>query len=294
MNVTETDTKFETIPQISELSAFMSGHPLIRVIDFEEAASLDGSQLYQESYSIFLCSPDQTEPAVLFGTPGRVADSRRFVSDQLSGKAIFFHPELISGTSLEESIRDYSFFHTSSHSILQLSSREYELILDCISNISAELKYFLDKHSKKLIARNIELCLDYCERFYTRKFTIVENNHNGILQRLDQVLAQYFLNENTVRSGIPSVAYCAGALHLSAKYLGSLVGKLTGKTAPEYIRNKMIVEAKHRVIHTHHSINEIADQLGFQYAQHFSRIFKKVVGQSPTAYRKGYNSDITN
>jgi AraC-like DNA-binding protein len=151
--------------------------------------------------------------------------------------------------------------------------------------IEYELEHAIDKHSKSLIASNIELLLNYCVRFYDRQFITRDNAHKGFLERFENLLNAYFQTEKPHTIGLPSVAYCATELNLSPNYFGDLIKKETGKTAQEYIQSKVIDVAKERIFDQGKSISQIAYDLGFKYPQHFARMFKQRVGQSPTEYR---------
>ena len=151
--------------------------------------------------------------------------------------------------------------------------------------IQYELEQSIDKHSKTLIASNIELFLNYCIRFYDRQFITRDTAHKGILERFENLLNEYYSSDKPQNIGLPSVAYCADELHLSPNYFGDLIKKETGKSAQEYIQTKVIDVAKERVFDINKSISEMAYELGFKYPQHFTRLFKQRVGQSPNEYR---------
>ncbi len=140
-------------------------------------------------------------------------------------------------------------------------------------------------HSKKLIVSNIEFFLNYCIRFYDRQFITRDNVHKGVLEKFEVLINEYFQSEKPHSLGLPSVAWCADELNLSAGYFGDLVKKETGKTAQEYIQSKLIDVAKEKIFDQSKSVSEIAYELGFKYPQHFSRLFKQRVGQSPNEYR---------
>ena len=192
---------------------------------------------------------------------------------------------MIKGTSLGKSINEYSFFSYNTNEALHLSKKERKIVFDCFSKIQYELSQALDKHSKKLIASNIELFLNYCERFYDRQFITREHINKGILERFEELLNNYFSSEKPYSLGLPSVAYCADELHLSANYFGDLIKKETGKTAQDYVQDKIIDIAKGKIFNASKSISEIAYELGFKYPQHFSRLFKNRVGYTPNEYR---------
>jgi AraC-like DNA-binding protein len=198
---------------------------------------------------------------------------------------LVFHPDLIRGTSLSKGINEYSFFSYNTNEALHVSAKERQLVLDLFSKIETELQHSVDKHSKRLIASNIELFLNYCERFYDRQFITRENINRGVLEKFEELLNSYFSSDNPVNIGLPSVAYCADELHLSANYFGDLIKKETGKSAQEYIQNKIIDVAKSKIFDTDKTVNEIAFELGFKYPQHFSRLFKSRVGYAPNEYR---------
>lgn len=179
----------------------------------------------------------------------------------------------------------YAFFGYQSNEALHLSERERKIILDCFSKIQYELDHSIDTHSKRLIVSNIEMLLNYCIRFYDRQFITRENVHKGILERFESLLNEYFQSDNPKTIGLPSVAYCASELNLSAGYFGELIKKETGKTAQEYIQGKVIDVAKERIFDHSKSVSQIAYELGFKYPQHFARVFKQWVGQSPNEYR---------
>lgn len=163
--------------------------------------------------------------------------------------------------------------------------RERQLVLDLLSKIESELQHPVDKNSKKLVASGIELFLNYCERFYDRQFMTRENVNKGILEKFEELLNNYFSSGKATEAGLPSVAYCAAGLNLSANYFGDLIKKETGKSAQEYIQNKIIDVAKNKVFDNDKTISEIAYELGFKYPQHFTRLFKQRTGVTPTEYR---------
>jgi len=110
--------------------------------------------------------------------------------------------------------------------------------------------------------------------------------HNkGIVEKFEKLLNTYFSSDKPNVIGLPSVAYYAGELNLSANYFGDLIKKETGKSAQEYIQNKIIETAKNRIFDSTKTINEVAYELGFKYPQHFTRFFKQHVGSTPNEYR---------
>jgi AraC-like DNA-binding protein len=290
--------RFETISDYNAFNNHETLHPLVSVIDLSKANPRQTCSMYFGFYTIFLkevkCGDlrygkkiyDYQEGTLVFIAPGQVVtvDSHG-ETYQPKGYALVFHPDLIHGTSVGGHMHDYTFFGYQSNEALHLSERERKIVLDCFSKIAYELEHAIDKHSKKLIASNIELLLNYCTRFYDRQFITRDNDQKGVIERFEHFLNAYFLSDAPQTDGLPSVAYCAQQLNLSANYFGDLVKKETGKSAQEYIQMKVIEVAKERIFDHSKSISQVAFEMGFKYAQHFTRFFKQRVGQSPNAYR---------
>jgi AraC family transcriptional activator of pobA len=294
--------KFDTVGQYNAFNNHETLHPLVSVIDFSKAKPRKLRRSYFGFYAILLkdvkCGDlrygknlyDYQEGTLVFIAPGQIAGIE--TSEEIyqpKGHAVVFHPDLIRGTSLGRHIDEYTFFSYNVNEALHVSERERHIILDCFAKIQFELEHAVDKHSKRLIATNIELLLNYCVRFYDRQFIIRDNANKGILERFESLLTNYFLSDKPQTIGLPSVAYCAAELSLSANYFGDLIKKETGKSAHEFIQLKLIDVAKERMFDTNKSVSEIAYGLGFKYPQHFSRVFKQYVGVTPVEYRSADN-----
>ncbi|EDM37963.1 transcriptional regulator [Pedobacter sp. BAL39] len=294
----EKEYNFKTISEYNEFNNHETHHPLVSVIDFSKAKERSGSKMDFELYCIFLkdvkCGDlkygrqyyDYQEGTLVFISPGQTVDVENKVDVyQPMGHGLVFHPDLIRGTSLGKLLGDYHFFSYHTSEALHLSSNERKLVLDLFAKIDAELRNSIDKHSKKLIASTIELLLNYCDRFYDRQFITRDTANKGVLESFEALLNSYFLSEKPYSIGLPSVAYCAEELHFSANYFGDLIKKETGKTAQDFIQEKIIDVAKDKIFESNKSVSEIAYELGFKYPQHFIRLFKKRVGNTPNEFR---------
>ena len=290
--------RFETINEYNEFNDNETLHPLVSVVDLSKAKPRSGSRMYFGFYTIFLkdvkCGDliygrhtyDYQEGTLVFLAPGQVAGmNSNGETYQPKGYALIFHSDLIHGTPLGKRMQDFNFFSYQSNEALHLSERERNIVLDCFSKIEYELEHAIDKHSKKLIVSNIELFLDYCERFYDRQFITRDKVHKGVLERFENLMNDYFRSDRPQTNGLPSVADCAKELNLSAGYFGDLIKKETGKSPQEYIQTKVIDVAKERIFDRNKSISEVAYELGFKYPQHFTRLFKQRVGVSPNEFR---------
>ncbi len=294
--------RFETINDYNVFNNNETLHPLVSVVDLSKANPRQGSKMYFGFYTIFLkdvkCGDlvygrhtyDYQEGTLVFLAPGQVAGlNSNGETYQPKGYALVFDADLIHGTPLGKHIQHYTFFSYQFNEALHLSERERKIVLDCFSKIEYELEHAIDKHSKTLILDNIELFLNYCVRFYDRQFITRDNINKGILERFESLLNEYFESDKPQSIGLPSVASCADELNLSPGYFGDLVKKETGKTAQEYIQAKVIDVAKERIFDQSKSVSQIAYELGFKYPQHFTRLFKQRVGQSPHVYRTSTN-----
>ena len=290
--------KLDRVEQYNDLVHYPTLHPLVSVIDFSQCPLCERVRFCVGFYTVFLkdvkCGDiqygrrtyDYQEGTLVFLAPGQcVGFDNRGVKFQPKGWALLFHPDLIRGTSLGRNIGRYTFFSYESYEALHLSEQERHVVIDCLQNIAGELQHAIDKHSRTLIVSNIELLLNYSVRFYERQFTTRSDVNKDALSGFERLLNDYFRDDAPQRDGVPSVRWCAEQLHLSANYFGDLVKKETGKSAQEYIQLKVIDIAKERMFDTTKSISEIAYELGFRYPQHFTRLFKKCVGQSPNEYR---------
>ncbi|EEI93863.1 transcriptional regulator, AraC family [Sphingobacterium spiritivorum ATCC 33300] len=272
-------------------------HPLVSIVDLDKAEPRQLRRLQYDFYTVFfkkihcgdlrygLNNYDYEEGTLIFLAPGQVIGENGDTYYQPQGTALVFHPDLLLGTSLGKKIRDYTFFSYAVNEALHLSEQERKIILDCFDKIRYELKHSIDKHTKQLIVSNIELFLNYCERFYDRQFITRDNVNKGVLEKFEESLNSYFASEKPYSVGLPSVAYFADELNLSSNYFGDLIKKETGKSAQEYIQNKIIDIAKDKIFDSNKTISEIAYELGFRYPQHFSRLFKQRVGYTPNEYR---------
>lgn len=294
--------RFETVNDYNVFNQKETLHPLVTVVDMSKAAPRTASNMYYGLYTVFLkevkcgdlrygrATYDYQEGTLVFIAPGQVVSVENSGEIyQPKGYALAFHPDLIHGTSLGRHIQDYTFFSYESNEALHLSERERRIVTDCFSKIEYELEHAIDRHSKRLIVSNIEMLLNYCIRFYDRQFITRENVNKGTLEKFELVLNEYFKSDKPQTVGLPLVSWCASELNLSASYFGDLIKKETGKTAQEYIQSKVIDVAKERIFDPSKSVSEIAYELGFKYPQHFTRLFKLRVGQSPNEYRSSLN-----
>ena len=292
--------KLGSIEELNANNSKATAHPLVTILDLSKSHPGPVVKIHFELYGVFLkdskCSAvkygrnyyDYQNGTLVFVAPGQIVeieDENDGGLHQPSGWVLFFHPDLIRGTSLGQTIKEYTFFSYNVNEALHLSEKERLFVLDCFEKIQTEIEQPVDKHSKKLIADNIELFLNYYIRFYDRQFIIREQTNKGVVEKFESLLDDYFNSERLVLDGLPSVAYCAEKLHVSAKYFGDLIKKETGNSALDYIQLRLIELAKERIFDTGKSISEIAYELGFKYPQHFSRLFKQKVGITPNEYR---------
>lgn len=273
-------------------------HPLVSVVDLTKATTWPERVRFRyEVYALFLknvkCGNikygrhyyDYQDGTIVSFAPGQVADVEMLQNIQPQAHGILFHPDLICGTALGQEIRNYSFFSYESNEALHLSEEERQTIMDGLNKIETELRHSIDKHSRRLICANIGLLLDYCMRFYERQFETRREVNKDIIVRFEQLLNDYFIGDTPQKEGLPTVKYFADKVFLSPNYFGDMVRKQTGKTASDYIQDKVIDLAKQALLSSYRTMTQIAYDLGYQYPQHLSRTFKKVVGLTPNEFR---------
>lgn len=292
-------TNIPSVCEYNHLLGIETLHPLVSVIDLSQAKPMRHSLHTFGFYAIFLkdvkCGDlrygrqyyNYQEGTLVCMAPGQVAG----VEDngevfQPKGQALVFHPDLIRGTSLGRNLKEYTFFSYESNEALHLSEQERTLVLECLGNIKAELHHSVDRHSRMLITSNIELLLNYCIRFYDRQFITRKTVNRDKLMEFERLIYDYYDSDLPQRKGLLTVAYCADRLHLSPNYFGDLMKKETGRTPQEHIQQKIMEMAKEKILIPGKTISEVSYELGFQYPQHFTRMFKRSVGVTPNEYRK--------
>lgn len=290
--------KLDSIDSYNRLYGLETHHPLATVVNLREATRIvNHVSLDYGVYAIYLkngvnCTLnygrqpyDYQEGTIVSFSPGQLIgiDTE---TDEIAPDVVglMFHPDLIYGTPLAQKIKTYTFFNYSQRESLHLSAAERIIFLECLDRIKAEIEYPVDKHTADLISSLIQVLLDYLARFYERQFITRRKVNSDIIARFEEALGDYYASGKG-REGIPSVAYFADIVSLTPGYFGDLVKRETGKTAQELITLHIVDFAKQRLSATSDDISEIAYELGFQYPQHFARMFKKQVGCSPRAFR---------
>ena len=289
----------DSVDKYNRLFGLETLHPLVSVVNLSEATKFPTHfTINYGVYALYLketvCGDirygkqtyDYQEGTITSFAPGQVAEIEMAEGVKPKAYGILFHPDLIKGTPLGSEIKRYSFFSYKSNEALHISDDEKKIIMDCLSKIQMELEHAIDRLSKRLIAGNIQLLLDYCLRFYERQFNTRAVVNKDILSRFESLLDDYFDNGRTRTDGLPTVKYFADKVFLSPNYFGDLIKKETGKTAQEYIQTRLIDAAKEMIAGSDKTMSQIAYELGFQYSQHFNRLFKKNVGYTPNEYRR--------
>ena len=290
--------QLNSIPDYCKYCGFEVLHPLVAVVDMAEAQrNYPECKMNYGLYALWLkqgvgCTIrygrrnyDYQDGTVVSFAPGQVVQVEPNGETSASAIGLLFHPDLRHGTSLGRKIERYSFFSYHDAEALHLSEREREQYLMVIESIKRELRHDIDRHSKELLCDNIEMLLDQCLRFYDRQFITREKVNGDVLADFERILNAYFTEGVARNNGFPSVARMADELHFSVGYFGDLIKKETGQTAQQYIQNKIIHLAKEALLGTDLPVSEIALNLGFEYPQHFTRMFKKVTGKSPSEFR---------
>ncbi len=202
---------------------------------------------------------------------------------------LLIDPDFLLHYPLAQKIHQYHFFSYATNEALHLSNKEKETILSLFRNIEEELENRIDEMSHNVIIAQIELLLNYAQRFYNRQFLTRKQNYPSIAERIDQLLEDYFNSDKVLSGGVPTVNYLAEQLHMSASYVSDLLRNLTGQNTQQIIHDKMIYRAKNKLSTTTLRVSEIAFELGFEQPQSFSRLFKLKTKQSPQQYRAQFN-----
>lgn len=294
---------FETISEVHKLLGLdKPKHPLISVVPIDERINgFDYGDntftfgFYQVALKAGICGTitygrnnyDFQEGTMIFTKPGQAMSFSNAQQEVgTGGWVLVFHPDLIRKSELGKNIEQYHFFSYESHEALHLSDDEKNSITELINKIETEYNQIIDRHTQKLIISNIELLLDYCTRFYDRQFYVRTNMNQDRVIQFENLLRDYFESELALESGLPTVKYCGEQMNMSPSYLSDLLKKETGKTTQQHIQGRIIDRAKTQLLGSSEKINQIAYGLGFEYPQHFSKLFKSQTGMSPAEYRR--------
>lgn len=305
------NAKINRLKTISDLHRFNQlsppEHPLISLIDYSKInPPFQNNELkwIQKFYSISIKrnvagkyrygqqSYDFDEGLMTFFSPEQVISVELIEEDAISspsGWILAIHPDFLYGTALARSIKKYPFFNYSVREALFLSEKEENIINEILQNIKAEYQSNLDQFSQQIIISQLELLLNYAERFYQRQFLTRKISNHQILDKLEELLEDCFNGENIADNGLPSVHEIAQDLNLTPDYLSSMLKSLTGQTTQQHIHNKLIEKAKIKLSTTRLSVSEIAYELGFEHPQSFSKLFKSKTNQTPVEYRSSFN-----
>lgn len=209
--------------------------------------------------------------------------------ESYEGIALYFHPDFIRNYPLGKTIHQYGFFSYDVSEALFLSAKEKEIIAGLFATIAVELENNIDSFSQDVLVSQLELLLNYSNRFYSRQFITRKAVNNDIVSSLDQLLNRYFEEGNSLKNGLPSVKYISSELKLSQRYLSDLLSSLTGQNTQQFIQNTIIEKAKEKLSTTNLSVSEIAYELGFEHSQSFSKLFKTKTNFSPLEFRQSFN-----
>ncbi|MBC3540909.1 helix-turn-helix domain-containing protein [Rufibacter sediminis] len=296
------------IQSVSELHRLLGipqpEHPLVSMIQLSDLHDtcriMEGSFMYS-FYSVSIKKGfhgklkygqhyyDFDDGVMTFFSPGQVISTD--ASDEMppSGWWLVFHPDFIRNYPLGKKIKEYGFFSYAVNEALHLSEKE-EAVLDNIQqNIAAEYTSVIDAFSQDVMVSHIEVLLNYGNRFYNRQFLTRKSTHHDLLVKLETVLDEYFRQGQAEVTGLPTVQYVSDKLNLSPNYLSDMLRSLTGQSTQQHIQHKLIEKAKESLSTTSLTVSEIAYQLGFEYPQSFSKLFKSKTKVSPLAFRHSFN-----
>ncbi len=278
-----------------------SQHPLVTVLDFSKVKEnlVKNTKITMDFYSIMFknyCkndfkygrkSIDFQDGNLICIAPNQIIEIDNEIEDREDkmGWGLFFHPDLIRSTSLNDHLKNYRFFDYDISEALHLSDKEKNVLFECIQKIQIELQENIDVYSQYIIVSTIELLLNYCSRFYGRQMITRSQTNKTIIAQIEIILAGYFSNAKIKDRGLPSVKFLSDNVHLSPSYLSDLLRKETGKNAQEHIHFYLIDEAKNLLLNSEKNVSEIAYDLGFEYPQYFNKLFKKKTGKTPMEYR---------
>jgi AraC-like DNA-binding protein len=283
-------------------------HPLVSVISLDEFKPPAGNSGISVIFDFYIISLkrnlggkinytygqqayDFDDGVMFFIAPKQVFSFHADQNFKSSGWMLLVHPDFLWGTPLAKTIKQYGFFNYAANEALFLSEKEDGTIAGIAQLIKQEYHANIDKFSQGLIVAQIELLLQYCDRFYNRQFITRKISSHQILNRIEETLDKYFSSGDLVKEGLPTVQFIADTLNVSPTYLSALLKALTGQSTQQHIHGKLIEKAKEKLSVTDLSISEIAYELGFEHPQSFSKLFKNKTDLSPLEFRASFHSN---
>lgn len=298
--------RYNSLSEALNAMGFVSQHPLISLINgIDNSLNIEAPththvlNFYKISFrpnfggklKYGQTNFDFDKGGLFFAAPNQIVGG---VSENESGCinqqiTLLIHPDFLLNYPLVQKIKQYNYFSYSANEALHLSEKEKETVLSIFRIIEDELNSRIDEFSHDVVISQIELLLNYANRFYKRQFITRKTINNNILQKLDDILEEYFNEQKSLNQGIPTVQYLAEKLNISSSYLSDMLRSLTGQNTQQHIHNKLIEKAKEKLSITNLSVSEIAYQLGFEHPQSFSKLFKTKTNQSPLEFRASFN-----
>jgi AraC family transcriptional activator of pobA len=278
-------------------------HPLISMLDYSKVAITSEMlrqpfvmDLYNISYNESAgckmkygqTTYDFQEGGMFFTSPGQPLTGIE-TAEATSGFTLLIHPDFLRNYPLDAKVKTYGYFEYSVNESLHLSGKERTIISTIGKNIGDELEVAIDEISQDVLISQIELLLNYSQRFFKRQFITRKPINSALLEKLDKILDAYFNDKMALIHGLPTVQFLADNLNISAKYLGDLLRSLTGHNTQQHIHIKLIEKAKEILTISDISVAEIAFQLGFEHPQSFSKLFKSKTNLSPLEFRASFN-----
>lgn len=279
-------------------------HPLISVVrldDINYKRPDDIKKITYNFYTVFLKKKfdgkikygqqyyDFDDGIMTFFAPKQMFSVEADSSEKVEGWMLVFHPDFIQSYSLAKRIKGYGFFSYDANEALHLSDKEELIILGLMQNLQHEIEAIIDNYTQDVVVAHIDLLLNYCNRFYNRQFITRKKASNDLLLKFEDLLTTYYQNDDFNVSGLPTVQYFAEKLFVSPHYLNDMLKNLTGQTTQQHIQNQLLEKAKELLSTTSLSVSEIAYQLGFEYPQSFSKVFKNKTNQTPLEFRQSFN-----
>lgn len=302
----------QLVESISEFHSLLSLpaplHPLVSVINIRNIKPLDSTVWAGFAANFFSVSIkrdlkvkvkygqqyyDFDKGVMSFSSPKQVQaveldDFNTMIRDCGSGWMLLFHPDFLYGHLLATNIKSFGYFSYEFNEALHLSGKEEQIITEIFTKIESEYQ-FIDAHTQNIILTQIELMLQYCDRYYCRQFITRKKASSALLDQFEKIVNYYFDSGNAVDRGLPSLGDIASQLNISPRYMSDMLRVITGQSAQQHIQSFIIEKAKEKLSTTNLSVAEIAYQLGFGRPQSFNKLFKNKTRQTPLEFRASFN-----
>jgi len=263
-----------------------------RFIPLNQRSDYDFTKAHRHNYyEIFLFSKgggyheidfiahDIKDASIHFVAPGQVHKVRR-APDSFGAILLFSNDFYHFGAKANLPLHEYPFLntHSTGSPIIELNESQFSELLTLSRTMGSE-KEANNMVAQEVIRTYLHIFLLKCMQYQSHQNPQLQSNEHALFHDFKTLLENSYFKEH-------SSAFYARQLLVSNKKLNDICKMFSGTTLNHLIKNRLLLEAKRRLLHSNNSVKEIGYQLGFEDPAYFNRFIRKNLGNSAASYRK--------